>query len=151
MSSTSIATKRASKEIRMLTEDPPSFVRDVALVDNNVLHWSFTVIGPPETPYANGKFKCECVLPVEYPTVPPSIKIMTKVFNPNIESLSGKICEGFLAHWSPSLGMRDVMEVIATVFTDFSHGAVNEEAGKLYERDQNKFLSEAANWTKKYA
>ena len=145
----SIAAKRAGKEIRMLTEHAPSFVTDLALVNDNVLHWNFTVLGPAETPYAGGRFKCECQLPEEYPNVPPAVKIITPIFNPNVED--GKICDGLFSHWAPSMGMKDVMEVIATIFTDFSHGAVNDMAAKLFQTDKKKFNETAKVWTMKHA
>ena len=145
----SIAAKRAGKEIRMLAQAPPGHVAEISLVDDNILHWSFTVLGPAETPYAGGRFKCECTLSEEYPNVPPTVKITTPIFNPNVDD--GKICDGLFAHWAPTLGMKDVMDVIAMVFTDFSHGAVNEAAAKLFQTDKKKFAETAKSWTLKYA
>ncbi len=147
----SIAPQRVSKEFRKMSENPHPLVFDLSLVNDNVLHWNFIFRGPSGTPYGNGKFKIDCKFPVEYPTVPPVVILTTKIFCPNVDPISGGICQAFFAHWTPGCSMKEVLEIVETIFTDFSHDHVNVVAGKMWREDNANFLVKAVTFTKDYA
>ncbi|XP_065187444.1 uncharacterized protein LOC135818051 [Sycon ciliatum] len=61
------------------------------------------VIGPEDTPYANGLFEFDIFLPATYPNSPPCFRLVTtnhgKVrFNPNLYAC-GKVCLSLLGTW----------------------------------------------------
>ena len=62
------------------------------------------IIGPADTPYANGCFIFDIFLPHNYPTVPPAVQFKTTGggrvrFNPNLYEC-GKVCLSLLGTWS---------------------------------------------------
>ncbi|KAL3146802.1 hypothetical protein ABBQ38_014781 [Trebouxia sp. C0009 RCD-2024] len=62
------------------------------------------IIGPADTPYANGCFVFDIFLPSNYPNVPPQVHFMTTGggrvrFNPNLYEC-GKVCLSLLGTWS---------------------------------------------------
>lgn len=75
------------------------------VVDENRMDvLQFLIIGPEGTPYQNGCFVFDCILPLDYPQVPPQVVIQTtgggKVrFNPNLYK-DGKVCLSLLNTWS---------------------------------------------------
>ena len=46
---------------------------------------------PPQSPYEGGKFHLELFLPEEYPMSAPKVRLLTKIYHPNIDKL-GRIC-----------------------------------------------------------
>jgi ubiquitin-protein ligase len=62
------------------------------------------IIGPEETPYANGCFEFDIFLPPDYPNSPPKVQLETTGrgrvrFNPNLYNC-GKVCLSLLGTWS---------------------------------------------------
>lgn len=61
------------------------------------------IVGPEDTPYANGLFEFDVYFPVDYPTSPLQIKLQTTGegrvrFNPNLYQ-DGKVCLSILNTW----------------------------------------------------
>jgi ubiquitin-protein ligase len=66
--------------------------------------FKFLIIGPADTPYENGFFIFDMKLPLDYPSHPPQVNIMTTNggqvrFNPNLYAC-GKVCLSLLGTWS---------------------------------------------------
>ena len=62
------------------------------------------IIGPSDTPYANGCFLFDIFLPGSYPNSPPQVQFLTTGggrvrFNPNLYE-NGKVCLSLLGTWS---------------------------------------------------
>jgi len=62
------------------------------------------IVGPEDTPYANGCFEFDLLLPPSYPAVPPNVQLITTGggtvrFNPNLYNC-GKVCLSLLGTWS---------------------------------------------------
>lgn len=61
------------------------------------------IIGPEDTPYANGCFTFDIFLPAQYPNAPPKVQLQTTGrgrvrFNPNLYA-NGKVCLSLLGTW----------------------------------------------------
>ncbi|KAL2887585.1 Ubiquitin-conjugating enzyme E2-16 kDa [Ceratocystis lukuohia] len=66
-------------------------------------HWQATIMGPTDSPYADGVFFLDIHFPTDYPFKPPKVSFSTKIYHPNINS-SGSICLDILRdQWSPAL------------------------------------------------
>jgi len=68
------ALKRLQKEfIKMQKSPPPGISAAPRLKSNgeqNWLVWDCIIIGPPDSPYEDGVFRAEIVVPRQYPMLP---------------------------------------------------------------------------------
>ncbi|KAK6157813.1 hypothetical protein DH2020_012061 [Rehmannia glutinosa] len=100
-----MASKRILKELKDLQRDPPTSC-SAGPVAEDMFHWQATIMGPPNSPYA------------DYPFKPPKVAFRTQVFHPNINS-NGSICLGILKEqWSPALTISKVLLSICSLLTD---------------------------------
>ena len=114
--------------------------------------WGAVVIGPIDTPYANGVFNVDIAFPATYPFKAPNVKFVTKVYHPNINSASGEICADVLKDWKPTLNVRFVLEVLHSMLSEPSpEGNLEPEIAKVLQDDPEKFNATATEWTKQYA
>jgi ubiquitin-conjugating enzyme (huntingtin interacting protein 2) len=51
-------------------------------------HLKGTFPGPPDTPYAGGQYQVDIVIPDTYPFKSPIIKFDTKIWHPNVSSVT---------------------------------------------------------------
>ena len=65
------------------------------LVIKNLPLFQVLIIGPADTLYEGGFFKCHLIFPKEYPLRPPKLKVITDIWHPNIEK-NGDVCISIL-------------------------------------------------------
>ena len=107
---------RIQKEFKDLCSNKSTDVV-VSQVNNDLFHWKGIIKGPPDTVYEGGKFQIDIVIPDEYPYVPPKVatlltqmKFDTKIWHPNVSSVTGAICLDILKkEWSPALSIRTAL------------------------------------------
>ena len=115
-------------------------------------HFFVKLRGPKDTPYENGQFDIEILLPEDYPMSPPKVLFITKIFHPNIDKL-GRVCLDVLKDkWTPALQIRSVLLSIQVLMgnpdpEDF----LDIEAAELWKKDVNGAIKRAREWTQKYA
>ena len=76
----------------------------VRVMENRIDLLRALIIGPDETPYANGCFFFDIYIPPDYPNVPPKVHFLTTGhgkmrFNPNLYE-NGKVCLSLLGTWA---------------------------------------------------
>jgi len=120
--------------------------------DNNIFVWSATLIGPEDSPYAEGVFLLKINFPNNYPFKPPQITFETKIFHPNISG-SGSICLDILqSNWSPALTITKTLLSISSLLTDPNpDDPLDATAGKMYKNNKEEFIKKAKETTQKYA
>ena len=143
--------KRIKKEIEELKSDPPSNC-SAGPIDDNLVDWEATIIGPSESPYAGGIFKLSLYFGDKYPFKPPKIKFVTKIFHPNIDSY-GNICLDILnVNWSPALTITKLLLSISSLLTDPNpDDPLSKAAADLYLKDIKEFNRKAREYTLVYA
>ena len=103
------STGRIRKEIEDLKRDVSSGIT-VESDPSDPNHLKGSLKGPIDTPYHNGTFEVDIVIPADYPFTPPKMKFLTKLWHPNVSSVTGAICLDILKdQWSPALTMKTVM------------------------------------------
>lgn len=75
----------------------------------DLLHWTATIVGPVDTPYANLTFKLSFAFPMTYPYAPPTVLFTTPIYHPNVD-FSGRICLDILKdQWSAVYNVQSVL------------------------------------------
>ena len=133
------ARKRLMRDFKRLqTEVIPGI--QAAPLDNNVMAWQGVILGPDDTPWADGTFKLLLEFTEDYPNKPPAVKFISKIFHPNVYA-DGKICLDILQQqWSPIYDIAAILTSIQSLLTDPNPASpANAEASQLYERDRRSY------------
>jgi ubiquitin-conjugating enzyme (huntingtin interacting protein 2) len=81
--------RRIAKELADLYNDKDASGVVATPVDPaNLAHLKGTFPGPPDTPYAGGTFHIDIVIPDMYPFKSPAMKFETKIWHPNVSSVT---------------------------------------------------------------
>eukprot|EP00301_Raphidiophrys_heterophryoidea_P015372 c23976_g1_i1.p1 GENE.c23976_g1_i1~~c23976_g1_i1.p1 ORF type:complete len:148 (+),score=19.53 c23976_g1_i1:105-548(+) len=146
-----MALKRISKEFKELERDPPSSCSAGPVADD-MFHWRASLIGPPDSPYANGIFELSVYFPTDYPFKPPKVQFQTKIFHPNINS-NGGICLDILKdQWSPALTISKVLLSICSLLTDPNpDDPLVPDIARMYKTNRDVYERTAKEWTQKHA
>uniref|UniRef100_A0A182YPI3 E2 ubiquitin-conjugating enzyme n=3 Tax=Cellia TaxID=44534 RepID=A0A182YPI3_ANOST len=123
------------------------------MVNDNFTELRGEIAGPPDTPYEGGKFVLEITVPETYPFNPPKVKFMTKIWHPNISSVTGAICLDILKdNWAAAMTLRTVLlslqALLAAAEPDDPQDAV---VATQYKDNHEMFILTAKHWTNVYA
>ncbi|CCO33239.1 ubiquitin-conjugating enzyme E2 S [Rhizoctonia solani AG-1 IB] len=143
---TPAAFRKIVKEIQQLRSEPPEGIR-VIPSEENMLDVTGVIAGPEGTPYAGGYYHIHFSFPPTFPAAPPSARMLTKIFHPNV-SRSGEICVNTLKKdWKPTYGLGHVLVTIkCLLIVPNAESALDEEAGKLLLEDWDEFCARARMW-----
>jgi ubiquitin-conjugating enzyme (huntingtin interacting protein 2) len=106
-----------------------------------------------DTPYESGTFLLEIHVPETYPFNPPKVKFLTKIWHPNISSVTGAICLDILKdNWAAAMTLRTVLlslqALLASAEPDDPQDAV---VATQYKENHEMFCKTARHWTNCYA
>eukprot|EP00762_Andalucia_godoyi_P008313 ANDGO_07317.mRNA.1 Ubiquitin-conjugating enzyme E2-16 kDa len=147
-----MAQKRIQKELMDMQRDPPSGCSG-GPSGSDLMHWSATIAGPPDSPYAGGLFFLDIHFPNDYPFKPPQVRFTTKVYHPNING-NGGICLDILRpeKWSPALTISKVLLSILSLLTDPNpDDPLVGDIAQLYKVNRRQYEDNAREWTRKHA
>jgi len=156
MAVANIATQRIKREIRDILRDKEAEKCGVSVSVHNEQNWldlRGEITGPPGTAYDGGNFNLEIMIPETYPFTPPKIKFLTKIWHPNISSVTGAVCVDILKdQWAAAMTLRTVLLSLQALLSapepDDPQDAV--VAGQ-YKESYTTFLQTAQHWTAVYA
>lgn len=121
--------------------------------DSNKNHLLGTIKGPGGTPYENGSFDVDIVIPAQYPFEPPKMKFITKIWHPNVSSQTGAICLDILKdQWSPALTIKTALLSLQALLCSPEAGDPQDaQVAQMYLNDIDEFNKQAKSWTDTYA
>lgn len=125
----------------------------VELVNDNYTELRGEIAGPPDTPYEGGTFVLEIHVPETYPFNPPKVRFITKIWHPNISSVTGAICLDILKdQWAAAMTLRTVLlslqALLAAAEPDDPQDAV---VARQFKENPEMFKLTAQHWAQVYA
>lgn len=146
-----MAVNRIQKELIEFNDDPPSNC-SAGPSGEDLFHWTASILGPEDSPYAGGLFFLNINFPADYPFKPPKISFETKIYHCNISS-NGAICLDILKNnWSPALTVSKVLLSISSLLTDPNpDDPLVPAIANLLKINKDEHDKQAKNWTVLYA
>lgn len=148
-----MALKLIAKQLEKLYQEIPEECGfSAGPLEDDMLHWEASILGPEDSPYHGGRFWLRIDFTADYPFRPPKIIFLTKVFHPNVEP-DGKICIDFLQdEWKPSYTIGYLLMAICSLLLHpHPDNPAHQEAANMYLSDPEKFKQTAEEWTKLHA
>lgn len=150
-----IAIARIQREFKEVVNSEEANKNNIKLdlVEGNFSHLHGQIMGPPDTPYEDGKYLLDIRIPETYPFNPPKVKFVTKIWHPNISSVTGAICLDILKdQWAAAMTLRTVLlsiqALLASPEPDDPQDAV---VAQQYKEQHSDFIKTAKHWTVTYA
>lgn len=147
--------KRISKEHRVLQNEPLETCSAKPSSDENLHHWTGTITGPPNTPYAGGVFHLDITFPENYPRAGWQVTMTTPIFHPNVsEQGETRLAELDERQWCPAFTIQTLLISLQAMLSDpnpLDECVVNLEAAGLYVEDRELFEQTARHWTDAFA
>lgn len=149
----SIAVTRVQRELKDIKSEVGTGQFKIDLVNDQFNMLTGQIVGPPGTPYEGGRYDLSIEIPDTYPFNPPKVKFCTKIWHPNISSVTGAICLDILKdNWAAALTLRTVLLSLQALLSspepDDPQDAV--VAGQ-YKQNKDVFNQTARYWAQKYA
>jgi ubiquitin-conjugating enzyme E2 A len=133
------ARRRLIRDLKKMQADPPQGI-SASPEGDDIMKWMAVMFGPDDTPWEGGTFQLEVIFSEEFPTKPPDVKFLTKMFHPNIYP-DGKICLDILQNqWSPAYDIGSIMTSIQSLLSDpNANSPANSEASKLFSENRIEY------------
>lgn len=127
------------RDFKRIQEDAPEGIAGAPLPDN-IMSWHAVIFGPPETPFEDGIFKLTMVFDESYPTKPPTVRFLTKIFHPNVYA-DGALCLDILQNrWSPTYDVAAILTSVQSLLNDPNpNSPANAQAAQMYTQDRKEY------------
>ncbi|CAJ0825255.1 13507_t:CDS:10 [Entrophospora sp. SA101] len=146
---------RLKRELEILERDPPPGIICYP-VDDSLMHFCARIKGPKDTPYEEGIFKVDVVIPPRYPLEPPRMQFLTPIYHPNIDDV-GRICLDILTmppkgSWKPSLNISTTLTSLSILMADPNpDDPLIPEIAREFMEDRPLFNKKARQETSRHA
>ncbi|CAG9318144.1 unnamed protein product [Blepharisma stoltei] len=110
--------------------------------------------GPPNSLYEGGHWKIHIEIPTDYPYKFPSIRFENKIFHPNINEETGRICLDVLNQtWSPMFDLRNIFDSFIPQLLMYPNplSYLNMEAASLLLKNPENYNKKVKEMVKKYS
>lgn len=146
-------TRRIGKELADINNDPHSQIVAEPVREEDLTHLKGKFKGPPDTPYEGGTYVVDIKIPGDYPFRPPTMKFDTKVWHPNVSSVTGAICLDTLSSaWSPVLTIKSALISLQSLLsTPEPKDPQDAEVAGMLLKNPAEFQHKAREWAVKFA
>ncbi|XP_038320760.1 ubiquitin-conjugating enzyme E2 B-like isoform X2 [Canis lupus familiaris] len=131
--------KRLMWDLKQLQEDPSVGVSG-APSENNIMQWNTVIFGPEGTPFGDGTFKLVIEFSEEYPNKPPTVRLSSKMFHPNVYA-DGSICLDILQNpWSPTYDVFSILTSIQSLLDEPNpNSPASSQAAQLHQENKREY------------
>ena len=149
-----IASQRIQRELaEAVVKNDGKNIISVESVNDSLSDLRGRISGPPDTAYDSGIFELEVKIPDTYPFNPPKVRFLTRIWHPNISSVTGAICLDILKdQWAAAMTIRTVLlslqALLASPEPDDPQDAV---VARQFKEKPDLFIQTAQHWTQVYA
>ena len=147
-------SKKLYGELKNLRKNKIEGISAEPIDENDLTVWKGRVEGAKGTPFEGGYFHFKIEIPEQYPFEPPEVKMITKVYHPNINSKTGSICVNILKKgvWVPTNSIQSVLLSLQGLLTKPNPDSpLVGEINKVYLEDIDKYNETVREWVKLYA
>jgi ubiquitin-conjugating enzyme E2 A len=136
----SLARRRLMIDLKNLRKENPEGI--TAQPDsNNLFRWTGEICGPSETEWEGGVFKMILEFSESYPTEPPKVWFVTKMFHPNVFKKNGQVCVDVLQkNWTAT---SDVLSILISLqvllICPNPNSPANENAAELFTKNAEEY------------
>lgn len=147
--------QRIKRELAKLNLKPPPGI-SISQKGDSLCELEAVILGPENTPYENGTFHLDIIIPDNYPFSPPSIKFTTKVYHPNIDD-TGRICMDLIkmpprGGWKPTISIEGLLIAVRMLLQNPNpDDPLMIEVAEEYRHCRKVFEEKAKNFTIQYA
>ena len=121
--------------------------------EDNPYVWEIMIMGPADTFYEGGFFKAEMTFPKEYPNLPPTLRILSEFWHPNVYP-DGKVCMSILhppgedqygyesaaERWLPLHTVESILlSLISMISSPNDESPANIDAAKMRREDPEQY------------
>ena len=125
----------------------------IGIDEDCIYKWDVTLIGPKDSPYEGGIFKCLMEFPNDYPLSPPKFIFTTKIYHPNVYD-DGKVCISILhppgddkwgyekaeERWRPVHSASSIiLSILSLLSAPNDESPANIDAGKDWRENPDEF------------
>jgi len=151
------------KQLMELKRNPVEGFSAGLIDDEDIFRWEVLIIGPPDTLYEGGFFKCHLLFPKEYPLRPPVMRVLTEMWHPNIDK-DGKVCISILhepgddrygyekasERWLPIHTVETILVSVISMLADPNdESPANVDAAKEWRNSYPEFKKKVARCVRK--
>jgi len=151
------------KQLGELNKNPVEGFSAGLIDDDDIYRWEVMIIGPPDTLFEGGFFKCHLLFPKEYPLKPPELRIITEIWHPNIDK-NGKVCISILhepgddrygyekasERWLPIHTVETILISVISMLADPNdESPANVDAAKEWREAYPEFKKKVARCVRK--
>nr|CAB3267445.1 ubiquitin-conjugating enzyme E2 K-like [Phallusia mammillata] len=149
----SISVTRIQRELKDIKSECSGQNIKIELYNDEYTNLRGEIVGPPETPYHGGVFKLIIKIPESYPFNPPKVSFETKIWHPNISSVTGAICLDILKdQWAAALTLRTVLLSLQALLSDAEPDDPQDAVvARQFKENKRAFLKTAKFWAQHYA